>query len=656
MPDEQKNKQSPIDTNENEVTPVEGNKKAFNDTQEKEDRFIENWRIYSDFENSRNQHIRFLNKNGEARNIIDYVNDSVDRMNEFHLKPAFKEDWQNNVFDPKTRDKLIAILSILAPTRMKPELHIIPTSIFNTEDLEFRRSVYSDLLENSNNHNDEDQQLLWEMYTGMSEGTVFGFESWMKDTREVEYVKEFDPDTGEKVTETIKYDAWDDVFGEIMPIDEVYPENIFCNAKDFYRKNTRLFWAREMNMQNFKDAFAGFSGSEDVEPASNFLKEHGLPWGISEDVNQKNVQVLYKFDVTDDKMGIWANGKELYWGCMPWNHKELPVWIAINEPIHHQFLYGKSLPDKMMGMQDINNAVWNSMLDQLFIALNSPIFIDGMADLDEGYLEPGRIIEMEPGTKIQRATLGNVDPISQQMLALIQRSIEETTLSAQNQGVPTGGRKTKFEVQQLQEGALNLAGLALQLMESGQKRKYWLRMHNIIQYYSMPSRRKTGKKKFQFIKIENRPLTNKQTGTRIIQVVDNENQVPSKEELQEIGEKEEGKPFDVLTSRVEPIVLTRDFFMNKEFDLDMKIIPNASVKQTQADKDRKVGLFYQSVTGNPLFDQVKVAKIFAKMMGQPEDLVITPQAQSPEEQLLNPEGQGQQGGGGGNNLPNPDLL
>ena len=118
---------------------------------------------------------------------------------------------------------------------------------------------------------------------------------------------------------------------------------------------------------------------------------------ISSDIDQSNVLVLKWYDETNDRYAIWANGVELYWGCFPWNHKKLPFWIGIGEPIHHQLLWGKSLPDKLMGMQDINNAVFNAMLDQLYLALNSPVFIDGMANIDEGYLEPGRIYEVDPG-------------------------------------------------------------------------------------------------------------------------------------------------------------------------------------------------------------------------------------------------------------------
>ena len=45
-------------------------------------------------------------------------------------------------------------------------------------------------------------------------------------------------------------------------------------------------------------------------------------------------------------------------------------------------------------MQDMNNAILNNVLDQLFIVLNSPTFVDGdIDDLSDSFLEPNRIYE-----------------------------------------------------------------------------------------------------------------------------------------------------------------------------------------------------------------------------------------------------------------------
>ena len=145
----------------------------FNDNIEAEKRFEEYWSLFRKYQDKKEQNVRFFNKNGVQRNIIDYVKDSVDRMNEYHLKPAHKEDWQNNVFDPVTRDKLIAILSKIASSRMKPQLSISPDTIYKVEDANMRKSIYENLLESANLHNNDEAQLVWEMYTAMSEGTVF---------------------------------------------------------------------------------------------------------------------------------------------------------------------------------------------------------------------------------------------------------------------------------------------------------------------------------------------------------------------------------------------------------------------------------------------------------------------------------------------------
>jgi len=591
----------------------------FNTNPESETRFESHWTLFLKYKEIKEQPVSFLSKEGVPRNIIDYIKDSIKRMNENHPKPDWKEDWQQNVFDPITRNKLIAILSTLAAARMKPELIVKPLSIFKTSGIKERQRVYQDLLDSANIKNQDANQLIWEMYTGLSEGTVFGYEGWKKDTRNVEYVIDYDPDTGKKKTQKIKYDAWDDVYGEIVPIQELYPETIW--TKD-WKNIHRLFWAKEMTLAGFKDTYGKFKNASLVKPAMFYSQENGdLPFGISQDIDPENILVLHFYDEIKDKYGIWANGVEIYYGCLPWNHKRKPFWHSISEPIHHQFLFGKSLPDKLMGMQDVNNSILNGMLDQLFISLNSPIFIDGMMDIEEGYLQPGRIITGDPGAKAQKLSIGGVDQTAFAMLQLIKRSMEESSVSAQAQGIPTGGRKTKFEVEQLQEGALKIASLALQLMENSMRQKYLLRMYNILQYYSQPSNTKSGKEKFKFIKIDNTTLTNNKKGTKLIQIVGSKKDVPSKEELINIAEKEEGEPFDVLESRVEPIVITSDYLMNKDFELEINIVPNASVKETLTSQKNKALAFYQATKGDPGFDQDYLNELFAEAMDQPKSVI-----------------------------------
>lgn len=606
------------------------------------ERFESYYDLWLKYKELRDQPIRFFNKNGVSRSISDYIQDSWDRMNEYQPKPSYKEDWQQNVFDPKTRDKVIAILSILAANRMKPEVLVKATSIFNSPRLEDKQRIYSDLLEAANRKNRDSEQLIWEMYTCLGQGIVVGYESWKKDTRDVEYVKDYNPDTGKYTSEKIKYNAWDDVFGEIVPITEWYPETWWTNTIDGIH---RCFWVREMTFNGFRDAYGGFQNSNKVQPKSFFTDIEPLPYGISSDVDAENVQVIHYYDEITDTLAIYGNTEEIYYGPMPWNHKKLPFWAAIPEPIHPDFLVGKSLPDKLMSMQDVNNAILNSMLDQLFIAVNSPVFASGLIDdLDQGYLEPGRIYNADQGFDVKRVSLGGNDQASFQLLQLIQRSMEETAISAQNQGVPSGGRKTKYEVQQLQEGALNLAGLFLTMMEQAMVRKYYLRLKNCIQYYTMPSQTKSGKKKFKFFTLEDRKMSNGKFGKKMIQIVGSKEELPSKDKLMALAEADSGEEYSPSNSLIEPIAITRDFLLDDDLEEEIIIVPNSSVKESQAIKDNKVIAWYQQMVNNPLLDQERGAKAFSKAMGVSEDLIKKPQP-APEAGMMGmPEDMAMMGG------------
>ena len=111
----------------------------------------------------------------------------------------------------------------------------------------------------------------------------------------------------------------------------------------------------------------------------------------------------------------------------------------------------------------------------------------------------------------------------------------------------------------------------------------------------------------------------------MIQIVDNKSEVPSRDKLTEIAKNEERKDFDVLRSRVEPIVITRDYLLNKDYEMEIRIVPNSSVKESEADKKNKDIAFYQATAENPLIDQEVNIRDFARAFDKPDDIVKRPE-------------------------------
>ena len=69
----------------------------------------------------------------------------------------------------------------------------------------------------------------------------------------------------------------------------------------------------------------------------------------------------------------------------------------------------------------------------------------------------------------------------------------------------------------------------------------------------------------------------------MIQVVGTREELPGTEEMKDIIEEETGEEFDVLKSRVQPIAITRDYLMNKDFEFEINIVPNSSIKESEVD-------------------------------------------------------------------------
>jgi len=107
----------------------------------------------------------------------------------------------------------------------------------------------------------------------------------------------------------------------------------------------------------------------------------------------------------------------------------------------------------------------------------------------------------------------------------------------------------------------------------------------------------------------------------MIQVVDGKSEVPHPAKLAEMAQKEIEGPFEPDTATVEPIILSRDYLLNNEYDYEIVIVPNSSIKQSEADKANKDLAFYQATAQNPQVDQEQNLKDFARAFGKDESIV-----------------------------------
>jgi hypothetical protein len=134
-----------------------------------------------------------------------------------------------------------------------------------------------------------------------------------------------------------------------------------------------------------------------------------------------------------------------------------------------------------------------------------------------------------------------------------------------------------------------------------------------------------GSTRFKFLTLENRRLTNGKTGKKMIQIVpslDGKTQEQVKQELARIASQEMGgDEFNPTTSTVEPVVITADYLLNKDVEMEVRVIPNSSIKESSVQKKNNDIAFYQLTNGDPRYNQQMNAMDLAEAFGKDPNIV-----------------------------------
>jgi len=426
------------------------------------------------------------------RELIDYWDDSMKRFTQFKQRPSHKEVWQANTASTTPADKLIGILSKLAAQGMEAQ-------VMSTTEVSFLASekerILTSLLKVAGAKNDDDKQLVLEMFTALSKGTVIGFEGWFHGDKEIRTVTDQDSETGEVKFKKEKVKEWNDVISTIVPTENFFPGNIWVRPAEIQDMDECA--VREViSKDQFDLKYGKFPDASKVTVRNDIVGQekdekelfYMIPDGIADD----EVEIWQYFNkATDEYMilanNIWINPiGDAEVAPLWWNHKKLPFWAGVFEPFAENFFYGRSLPDKLASLVDINDALFDRILDQLAVSIHKPIVTTKSAtSITKGYMSPNNVIQVKGANLASDFKTLDVSEPSQahiQMLGVIQQRMESASIASEAIGRESAKEKTATEILQTKESALELVSLFLKFMEFGARDKNRLRLANIYSF------------------------------------------------------------------------------------------------------------------------------------------------------------------------------
>lgn len=514
------------------------------------------------------------------RTLKVYVDDSEKRINSYVVpRNEDYDDWQTKGFEGITREKMFAFVSKVAMSR--PRYKFKATKRDGQID-RIVADVVSDMHEYSVNVSDPTGvDFFFDAWAAAGHGTVIRYEGIQQE----EDVKE-------------EFDDYDIRTGEIKGLKETVTKgDINCMARrvrlldflwyDWHEPNIQkqpciaeVVW---MNRFQFESVYGDYYNADKVPLTSSVSDEWGDSFYMEQwkDLPDDMVQVTFYYEKCKGKtkFRILANGVMILATPIPRKDGKYPYSRGIFKPFADDtFFCGKSLPDEIAWDQDQYNAFKNMMIDRAILHIQRPLITDGTNEFTDVFFSPSKVLSMQ----------GNVQPLDipppgaadMQVLDFLRESINRQSSDAAQSGAGGSG-STAREIVIADEHARKLAGVFRLFLEKFDYDATQLRIGNILQFYLEPSKiddildDKTSSMLYRTISVPNKRLTDGATGTKIVNIVGSEADIPAKMDVQA----------DVLAANmqgveIDKVVINAEYI--KKFNIDVLTVPESSFESSRS--------------------------------------------------------------------------
>lgn len=549
-------------------------------------------------------------------NLIQYTDISLQQFLGYRTKPEWKKDYQFNIFDPITRDKVMAIIS---KTGGMFEAEFFNTNKKLNKVSETITTVLSAFYKDSCTKLDDHLSNRALMLDALTSPKAIWYEGWRYQPRTIRDIIE--RDEAGRVTKTAakKVMYYNGPWGETINVKDIIPGSL---KQRKLQEQPRFTWIPKYSIEDFKRMFpvSKYPEAAKVQAHRTLIDAGYTDWLIRPDLRDNEVEVAHLYEKWDDKLTIIANGIMLtpVNSPMPFAHKDYPfTWGGFEENSNY-YIYDMPLTMKLLDMQDMTNEVWNLTLDMIWRALNEVILSTDGDSINDDVLYGGGIVEVDDPKNYQKLEFGSSFAFNSAntIIERAKRSIESSSLDAPTSGQSGTRQITAREVMVAKEAAMEITTLFLQNMEAMEKQKAILRVKNQLDRYKNPIDWKsaigdelTGESLpiFRELSVRNTKLDGGKRGVANIKITDKPR---SKKEV----DKENIQDDKVLSQTID---ISPDLIRDITFDVE--IVPNSSTKKSKAlQVAESRALLMDSVQMPDVLNVKNAAKEYVKALGKKE--------------------------------------
>ena len=526
------------------------------------------------------------------RTLIQFIDDSEKRVQGYvpSRESQNKKDWQSNVFNQATRNKLKALVSAVANT--PPDLRYKAVSQ-KDGGLDIRRAeVMENLVKHSRDKSNQESEIFWEAWNCATKGTVIKYDGYLKTKYKRKFIKSYNLITGEMEFKEKEVEVADECVDVDVPLSEFF-------IKDFtihdVQEQPAVAWIRCLNKEAVEKEFGQYKNYKYVLTKSQAgqYKDETVTFFYNkwkDRVEEDDYEVVKYYNRFKDKYCVIINGILILSAPMLWGRKDkvYPFSKTIFEPFSgRDFFYGNSLANANMDVQDVINTLYNMSLDKTYRSLNPPL-LAGIKNKDLLEMENENIgmestIYVDDINQVKYQEIPGITNSEMAMIKWAAQGMDLGTVDINQQGI-AGRGVTAREIVIANENAKRLKGLFFMFLTDLWIQKTKLRILNILMNYTQPKVEEivgpegaiTYKESFRTILVEGSQFPDGSTGTLAIQFTKNRKELPTQNELDIEEEK-----FRLQGRKYEKIALVSTYL--DEFDYDVQVISESLFQKDEAE-------------------------------------------------------------------------
>lgn len=527
--------------------------------------------VYKEFEEMRSERNNNYTQFND-RTLLQFVEDSKKRVQGYvpSRDAQGKDEWQSNVFNQATRNKLKAILASVALTPPKT-----PVRAKNEADggYDIARGEYMEnLVKHATSHDNKEIQIFWEGWQCATEGSVIKYIGYLKSVQKRKFIKSYNFETGEMTFDEKEVVVNDECVDFFVPLKELFIKNFYVH--DIQRQSA-VAWVRVVDKETAELEFGRYKNWKYVYGKGNSAIDSDLQDFFKERVESDEYEIIKYYNKSKDMYSVIINGvlilsTPLLWGM---RKKSYPFAKTICEPFNGvDFFYGNSLANANSDAQDTINSLYNMGLDKTYRSLVPQRLIGNVnKDLMEAENEEYGMendVYVSDVAQVKWLETPGLNNSEMAMIKWVGQQLDLGMVDQTQQGV-AGRGVTAREIVIANENAKKLKGIFFLFLSDLWVQKTKLFITNILMHYPLArisesigeDGAKVMQETFPTYFVNNAEFPNGDNGTLAIQFVSSKEELPTQEQL-DIDEE----VMKLKGMKYNKVAMVQDYFNNYEYE------------------------------------------------------------------------------------------